>query len=228
MVVDDTPEIVEGLKIALSDAGFEVQGVSDGRDALRAFYENPPDLILLDLMLPGMGGTEVCKRVRAMSDTPVIILSALDDEAQKIHALTIGADDYVVKGAGIGELLARIKASLRRVKLNRETGSTTHYSDGLLQVDFTRQSVRVGDRPLELTPIEFKLLTELVRHEGKPLSSNELLEAVWGSGYETDSLVKWHISRLRRKLSAVLGRPDPGVIVTRRGYGYAYQEQSAA
>lgn len=228
LVVEDTPDILQGLLLALTDAGYQASGVSDGREALRAFYEDPPELILLDLMLPGLSGTDICKRVRTVSDTPIIILSAVDDEAQKIHALTIGADDYVVKGVSIGELLARIKAALRRVRLNRETGSSTHYSDSLLQVDFTRQAVSVNGRSVELTPIEFKLLAELVRHEGQPLSSNELLEAVWGSGYETDSLVKWHISRLRRKLSSAMNRPENGMIVTRRGYGYAYQEQAAA
>lgn len=228
LVIEDTPDILRGLVMALTDAGYQASGVKDGREALRTFYEDPADLILLDLMLPGMSGTEVCKRVRAVSDTPIIILSAVDDEAQKIHALTIGADDYVVKGAGMGELLARIKASLRRVRLNRKTGSSTHYSDALLEVDFTRQAVTVNKRHVELTPIEFKLLAELVRHEGQPLSSNELLEAVWGSGYETDSLVKWHISRLRRKLGAAMNRPEMGMIVTRRGYGYAYLEQAAA
>ncbi len=228
LVVEDTPDILQGLLLALNDAGYQASGVSDGRDALRTFYQEPPDLILLDLMLPGLSGTEICKRVRAVSDTPIIILSAVDDEAQKIHALTIGADDYIVKGTGIGELLARIKASLRRVRLNRATGSSTHYSDAMLEVDFTRQAVSVNKRSVELTPIEFKLLAELVRHEGQPLSSNELLEAVWGTGYETDSLVKWHISRLRRKLSSAMNRPEMGMIVTRRGYGYAYLEQAAA
>lgn len=228
LVVEDNPDVLQGLLLALNEAGYQPVGVSDGRDAVRSFYQDPPDLILLDLMLPGLSGTEICKRIRAVSDTPIIILSANDDEAQKIHALTIGADDYVVKGAGIGELLARIKASLRRVRLNRASGSSTHYSDALLEVDFTRQAVNVNGRAVELTPIEFKLLAELVRHEGQPLSSNELLEAVWGTGYETDSLVKWHISRLRRKLGTAMNRPEMGMIVTRRGYGYAYLEQAAA
>lgn len=227
LVVEDTSEVLDGLLLALREADYSATGVSDGREALRAFYEQAPDLVLLDMMLPGLNGTEICKRIRSVSDTPIIILSAVDDEAQKIHALTVGADDYVVKGAGIGELLARIKASLRRVRLNRESGSDTHYSDSLLEVDFTRQSVTVSGKSIELTPIEFKLLAELVRHEGQPMSSNELLEAVWGVGYETDSLVKWHISRLRRKLSTALNRPEMGMIVTRRGYGYAYLENAA-
>lgn len=228
LVVEDTPDILQGLILALTGAGFRPTGISDGRDALKKFYEDTPDLVLLDLMLPGLSGTEICKRIRAVSDVPVIFLSAVDDEAQKIHALTIGADDYIVKGAGIGELLARVKASLRRVKLNNTTRSATSYADSALQMDFTRQSVTLNNRPIELTPIEFKLLAELVRHEGQPLSSNELLEAIWDSGYETDSLVKWHISRLRRKLSTAFNRPDMDMIVTRRGYGYAYFEQAAA
>jgi DNA-binding response OmpR family regulator len=227
LVVEDTPDIRQGLVLMLSDAGYRPVAVGDGREALREFYETQPDLILLDLMLPGMGGTEVCKRVRAVSDTPVIILSAVDDEAQKIHALAIGADDYVVKGAGMGELLARVAASLRRVQLSRAERSSSHYADAVLEVDFAKQAVSVGGRSIELTPIEFKLLSELVRHEGRPLSSNELLETVWGKGYETDSLVKWHISRLRRKLGAAMGRPEMDMIVTRRGYGYAYLEQAA-
>ena len=228
LVVEDTPDIRQGLVLTLTDAGYHVTGVGDGREALREFYESQPHLILLDLMLPGMNGSEICKRVRAVSDVPVIMLSAMDDEAQKIHALTVGADDYVVKGAGMGELLARVAASLRRVQLSRSDKSSTHYSDAALSVDFTKQAVSVGGKSIELTPIEFKLLAELVRHEGRPLSSNELLEAVWGRGYETDSLVKWHISRLRRKLGTAMGRPEMDMIVTRRGYGYAYLEQAQA
>ena len=228
LVVEDNPDILQGLMLALSGAGFAPNGISDGRDALKQFYAETPDLVLLDLMLPGLSGTEICKRIRSVSDVPVIFLSAVDDEAQKIHALAIGADDYIVKGAGVGELIARIKASLRRVKLNRTTRSATSYADAALQIDFTRQAVTVNRRPIELTPIEFKLLAELVRHEGRPLSSKELLEAIWGTGYETDSLVKWHISRLRRKLSTAFNRPDMDMIVTRRGFGYAYFEQAAA
>lgn len=227
LVVEDAPDIRKGLTMVLQESGYRTMPVADGREALREFYESQPDLVLLDLMLPGMSGAEICKRVRSVSDTPVIFLSAVDDEAQKIHALTIGADDYVVKGASMGELLARVSASLRRVHLDRTERSSTHYSDAVLEVDFAKQAVSVGGRAIELTPIEFKLLGELVRHEGRPLSSNELLETVWGKGYETDSLVKWHISRLRRKLSVAMGRPEMDMIVTRRGYGYAYLEQAA-
>jgi DNA-binding response OmpR family regulator len=228
LIVEDNQDIREGLLLTLGDAGYTPLPAADGREALRLFYEQQPGVILLDLMLPGMSGTEVCKRVRTVSDTPVIILSAVDDEAQKIHSLTIGADDYIVKGAGIGELLARIRACIRRVQINRTERKSTHYSDAVLQVDFTKQAVKVNGRDIELTPIEFRLLSELVRHEGRPLSSAELLETVWGKGYETDSLVKWHISRLRRKLGAAMRRPDMDMIVTRRGYGYAYLEQAAA
>jgi DNA-binding response OmpR family regulator len=228
LVVEDTQAIRDGLLLALSEAGYETRAADNGRDALKEFYEFQPDLVLLDLMLPAMNGAEVCKRIRSASDTPVIILSAVDDEAQKVHALTIGADDYVVKGAGIGELLARIKAALRRARLRRSTRPASHYADTLLEIDFAKQAVAVSGRSVELTPIEFRLLSELVRHEGRPLSSVELLTAVWGPDYEADSLVKWHISRLRRKLSKAMGRPEMDMIVTRRGYGYAYFEQAAA
>jgi DNA-binding response OmpR family regulator len=228
LLVDDSPEVVQGLTLALAEAGYLTRSATDGPGALREFYSSQPDVILLDLMLPGMTGTEVCKRVRSLSDTPVIILSAVEDEAQKIYALTIGADDYVVKGTGIGELLARISACIRRQELNRTTSAQLGYADAALEIDFSRHLVRVGGKNLELTPIEFKLLAELVKHEGRPLSSNELLDAVWGPGFETDSLVKWHISRLRRKLSTAMRKPEMDVIVTRRGYGYAYLEQQAA
>lgn len=227
LVVEDSPDIRQALVIMLTDAGYETVAVGDGREALKDFYNSQPSLVLLDLMLPGMSGTEICKRIRTVSDTPVIMLSAVDDEAQKIHALTVGADDYVVKGAGMGELLARVAAGIRRHRIGRTTKSSTHYKDATLTVDFTKQAVTVGGRSIELTPIEFKLLSELVRHEGRPLSSNELLETVWGRGYEADSLVKWHISRLRRKLGAALGKPEMDMIVTRRGFGYAYLEQAA-
>ena len=228
LVVEDTPDIRDGLLLALGDAGYGARAIDNGREALREFYEYQPDLVLLDLMLPGMNGAEVCRRVRSASETPVIILSAVDDEARKVHALAIGADDYVVKGAGIGELLARIGAALRRARMRRATRPTSQYADAVLQIDFAKQSAAVGGRDAGLTPIEFRLLAELVRNEGKPLSSNDLLTAVWGPGYEADSLVKWHVSRLRKKLAKVMGRPDMDMIVTRRGYGYAYLEQAAA
>ena len=228
LLVDDSPEVIRGLTLALTEAGFQTSSATDGPGALREFYSAQPDLILLDLMLPGMTGTEVCKRVRTLSDTPVIILSAVDDEAQKIYALTIGADDYVVKGTGVGELVARVKACIRRQELNRASPSQSGYSDASLEIDFSRHIASVRGKNLELTPIEFKLLTELVKHEGRPLSSDELLDSVWGPGFKTDSLVKWHISRLRRKLGGAMRRPEMDVIVTRRGYGYAYLEQRAA
>ena len=220
LVVDDAPDILEALVITLNDSGFETQGASDGRAALRAFYEFQPQLVVLDLVMPMMSGIEVCRQVRAMSDVPVVFLSGVEETDQKVEALQAGGDDFIVKGGSFNEMLARIEANLRRAVSNAPTPINDRFQDGFLDINFITSEVTANGVPVDLTPIEYRLLTELVNQIGSPVPPTDLLERVWGPNYETENLVKWHMSRLRKKL----GDNDPmsKLIVTRRGFGYVY------
>lgn len=220
LVVDDAPDVLEALVITLNDSGFETLGAPDGRAALRAFYEFQPQLVVLDLVMPIMSGIEVCRQIRAMSDVPVVFLSGVEDTEQKVEALRAGGDDFVVKGGSFTELQARIEANLRRAVSSTPTPINDRFEDGFLNINFITSEVTVNRVPVDLTPIEYRLLTELVNHIGTPVPPTDLLERVWGPDYETENLVKWHMSRLRKKL----GDNDPTMklIVTRRGFGYVY------
>ena len=220
LVVDDAPDVLEALVITLNDSGFETLGAPDGRAALRAFYEFQPQLVVLDLVMPIMSGIEVCRQIRAMSDVPVVFLSGVEDTEQKVEALRAGGDDFVVKGGSFTELQARIEANLRRAVSSTPTPINDRFEDGFLNINFITSEVTVNRVPVDLTPIEYRLLTELVIHIGTPVPPTDLLERVWGPDYETENLVKWHMSRLRKKL----GDNDPTMklIVTRRGFGYVY------
>ena len=220
LVVDDAPDVLEALVIALNDSGFETHGASDGRAALRAFYEFQPQLVLLDLIMPTMSGLEVCRQVRAMSDVPVVFLSGIEDIDRKVEAFRAGGDDFIVKGGSFSELLARIEANLRRAVSSTPSQIIDRFQDGFLDINFVTSEVTANGIPVDLTPIEYRLLTELVNHIGSPVPPTDLLERVWGPDYETENLVKWHMSRLRKKL----GDNDPmsKLIVTRRGFGYVY------
>ena len=220
LVVDDAPDILEALVITLNDSGFETLGASDGRTALRAFYEFQPQLVVLDLVMPMMSGVEVCRQVRAMSDVPVVFLSGVEDIDQKVEALRAGGDDFIVKGGSFTELLARIEANLRRAVSTAPTPINDRFQDGFLDINFVTSEVTTNGVHVDLTPIEYRLLTELVNNIGSPVPPTDLLERVWGPNYETENLVKWHMSRLRKKL----GDNDPTnkLIVTRRGFGYVY------
>ncbi|MDP6667413.1 MAG: response regulator transcription factor, partial [Dehalococcoidia bacterium] len=214
LVVDDAPDILDALLITFEDSGFKTLGASDGRTALRAFYEFQPQLVVLDLVMPMMSGIEICRQVRAMSDVPVVFLSGVEDTDQKVEALRAGGDDFVVKGGSFTELLARIEANLRRAVSNHPTPINDRFQDGFLDINFVTSEVMTNGTPVDLTPIEYRLLNELVNHIGSPVPPTDLLERIWGPDYETENLVKWHMSRLRKKL----GDTDPNnkLIVTRR------------
>lgn len=220
LVVDDAPDVLEALVITLNDSGYETLGASDGRAALRAFYEFQPQLVVLDLVMPMMSGIEVCRQVRAMSDVPIVFLSGVEDSDQKVEALRAGGDDFIVKGGNFSELIARIEANLRRAIFSSPTPINDHFQDGFLDINFITSEVAVDGARIDLTPIEYKLLTELVNHIGSPVPPTDLLERVWGPDYETENLVKWHMSRLRKKLGD--NDPTSKLIVTRRGFGYVY------
>ena len=220
LVVDDAPDILDALVMTLEDSGFQTLGASDGRAALRSFYEFQPQLVVLDLVMPMMSGIDVCRQVRSMSDVPVVFLSGVEDIDQKVEALRVGGDDFVVKGGSFSELLARIEANLRRAVSATPTPINDRFQDGFLDINFVTSEVAANGGPIDLTPIEYRLLSELVNHIGTPVPPTDLLERVWGPNYETENLVKWHMSRLRKKI----GDTDPQnkLIVTRRGFGYVY------
>ena len=220
LVVDDAPDILEALVVTLNDASFETLGAPDGRSALRVFYEFQPQLVVLDLVMPMMNGIEVCRQVRAMSDVPVVFLSGVEDTDQKIEALRAGGDDFIVKGGSFTELIARIEANLRRAVSSPPTPIIDRFQDGFLDINFVTSEVAANGVLVDLTPIEYRLLAELINHIGTPVPPTDLLERVWGPNYETENLVKWHMSRLRKKLGD--NDPHSKLIVTRRGFGYVY------
>lgn len=219
LVVEDSREILDGLDEYFSEEGFAVQGVSTGDEALKVFYQYQPDLVFLDVMLPGMSGFDICARIRELSEVPVIMYSALGSEAEKVQAFENGADDYIVKGTGMGEVMARVSAVMRRSSAT-PSDSSENYTDTVLNINFSNQTVSVRGEAVDLTPTEYKLLTTLVGQKGRPIPADQLLHGVWGREYSTDELVKWHIGHLRRKME--LDPSSPKLIITRRGYGYVY------
>jgi DNA-binding response OmpR family regulator len=218
LVVDDDEDIRLLLEELLRGAGYVVSSAQDGRAALRIFHGTPSDLVILDLSMPELDGFETLERLRDLSDVPVILLTARSGEIDKVRGFRAGADDYVVKPFGRQELLARIEALLRRAP--RAT-HVQHYEDGVLSIDYGRRLVMSRGLPVRLTPLEFRLLAALVEHAGNVLSSDQLVERVWGhaAGVSTDQ-VKLYISYLRKKLGQAADGFEP--IETVRGFGYRY------
>ena len=219
LVVEDEPAIALGLGDDLRMEGYEVEVVGDGIAALRRAREGPFDLILLDVMLPGKDGFDVCRELRrAGLRTPIVMLTAKTQEAEKVLGFELGADDYVTKPFGTRELRARIKALLRRAGSENENRS---YRFGDVEVNFERGDVHRGEEVVELTPIEFKLLELFVQSRGRVLSRDRLLEAAWGPDtYASDRIVDNHIANLRRKIE-----PDPAnpkYLRNLRGLGYRF------
>jgi DNA-binding response OmpR family regulator len=226
LVIEDSADIREALQEGFNEEGYSTSAVADGDEALRVFYEFQPDLVLLDVLLPGTTGFDLRERIRSMSNVPVIILSGLADEREKIRAFEKGADDYVVKGTGMGEILARVAAGLRRASSPNGPTPVDKYSDDALEIDFARRTVSVRGEATDLTPTEYKLLSMLVRQKGQPVPAEQLLHSVWGREYDTEELVKWHVGHLRRKVET--DPASPQLIITRRGFGYVYIEQRSA
>jgi two-component system alkaline phosphatase synthesis response regulator PhoP len=219
LVVEDEPGIALGLEDDLKMEGYEVEVARDGITASRRARETPFDLILLDLMLPGKDGLEVCRELRrAGLRTPILMLTAKAQEAEKVMGLEIGADDYVTKPFGARELRARIKALLRRASDGAEP---EQYSFGDVEVDFQRGELRHKGRAVEMTPIEFKLMGLFIRSRGRVLSRERLIEGVWGPDtYASDRVVDNHIANLRKKIE-----PDPAnprYLRNLRGLGYRF------
>jgi two-component system KDP operon response regulator KdpE len=215
LVVDDEPQILRALTTTLRGVGYEVERASTGEEALALAGSRPPDAIVLDLILPDISGVEVCRELRRWSAVPVVILSAVGDEEQKVAALDAGADDYVTKPFGVAELLARIRAALRRVV---PTGDPVIVI-GDLAIDLERSSATILGRPVALTRTEFALLSVLARNAGKLLTHSALLREVWGPEYQAESAyLHVYVSHLRAKLEP--DRTRPRYILTEPGAGY--------
>lgn len=216
LVVDNERPIRRFLNASLCNR-YTILEAENGVDALHAAAVNQPDVIILDLGLPDMDGTEVTRRLREWTDVPVIVISVRDSEQDKVAALDAGADDYLTKPFGISELLARIRVALRRSNKS-ETESVIYLNDGLL-VDLMKREVRVNDRLVMLTPTEYSILRTLVNHAGKVLTHQQLIKEVWGGNYEADShLLRVNVSNLRRKIEPDPTRPH--YILTEPGVGY--------
>lgn len=216
LVVDDETPIRRYLRAALTAQGFTVYEATDGEEALSAVLTHRPDMIILDLGLPDFDGIEVTRRLREWSQTPIIILSVREAEQDKIAALDAGADDYLTKPFGTGELMARMRVVQRRQIAN--TKNEPVFESGALKVDFARRLVTVDEKEIQLTPTEYDLLRLLVTHAGKVITHRQLLRQVWGEGYEDMHILRVNISNLRGKLEPDPARPT--YLVTEAGVGY--------
>ncbi len=220
LLVEDDPAIAEGLTASLESEGFAVSWIDRGDQALTAWEQERPDVIVLDLMLPGTSGIELCRRIRVRSDVPIIMVTARDGEVDRVVGLELGADDYVTKPFSTRELIARIRAVLRRFQLPA-TPATAVVAAGVC-VDRPRHEVHVGEQPVELTPKEFDLLEYLVENAGLVLTRRQLIEEIWGSDYVGDTkTLDVHIKRLRAKVEPDAGQPR--YITTVRGVGYRFE-----
>ncbi|MBI5650441.1 MAG: response regulator transcription factor [Chloroflexi bacterium] len=220
LIVDDEPETLKYVGANLRARGYDIVTAGDGRAALKIANETAFDLIVLDIGMPGLDGFEVCQAIRRDSDVPIVMLSARGQEKDIVRALDLGADDYLTKPFGAEELVARVRAVMRRAT-PAASASRPPLVIGELKIDFDARQVAIQDREIHLTPTEYNLLTYLANHAGKVLTHRMLLQAVWGAEYATESDYLWaYIRRLRRKLE-----PDPAnprYILTEPGVGYSF------
>jgi len=224
LLIDDDPAFVRLVEHVLTQKGYEVLSASSGGEGLRLLFVHRPDLVLLDVVMPGMDGWQTCSRIRDISDVPIIMLTAHEKtEEDIVRALDYGADDYLIKPVRSRELVARVRAVMRRAELPaRERGGIT-YSDGFLTVDITERRVLVNGEQVKLTPIEFRLLALLLQNAGRILTHRQLLEKVWGWEYIDDvDYVRIYVWHLRQKIE-----PDPSqprYVITEPGVGYYFRK----
>jgi two-component system KDP operon response regulator KdpE len=219
LVVDDEPQIVRALKVVLREAGFEALPAATAAEALDLAAVRPPEAAIVDLVLPDLDGIEVTRRLREWSEMPILVLSAVGEEDQKVRALEAGADDYITKPFGTRELVARLQAALRRA--GRLESEPSIDADGL-EIDLAARVVRRDGEPVHLTPIEFDLLRALARNRGRLMTHRKLLSEVWGPEYVEDiQPLRTHIARLRAKIEPE-GVEAPRYIVTDPGIGYRF------
>lgn len=219
LVVDDEPLYQRLLKVNMEKEGFEVITAGNGEEALDLVSSKHPDLILMDVMMPKLDGLTACERIRQFSNVPIIILTARGDEQDRVQGLNLGADDYVVKPFSATELVARVRAVLRRMEGAEQSIPNRFFVHNNLKIDFARAEVWKDDKPIFLSATEYKLLIHFAHNVGKVLTAEELLEAIWGLHYREDKEILWvSIARLRQKLED--NAHSPQHIVTRAGLGY--------
>lgn len=221
LIVDDEPRYLRLLEANLRTEGYEVVTAQDGLQALDVFSSNPIDLVLLDVMMPRLDGFATCQRLREFSNVPIVILTAKGDEQDRVRGLDLGADDYLIKPFSATELLARVRAVLRRVQSPAAdmTGQARFFTHEDLKIDFARAEVWCGETVISLSATEYRLLLQFAHNMGKILTSEELLSSVWGPEYKGDKEILWvSIARLRQKLEK--DAHSPRHIVTRSGLGY--------
>jgi len=224
LVVDDEREILRALQRSLTAHGYKVFTARSGEEAIEAFARHRPDLLLLDLLLPGISGLEVVRRVRAASNVPIIVLSVKEAEHDKVEALDLGADDYVPKPFGMNEVLARIRVALRHVA-RVQTGTEPRFQAGPLEVDFAARRVLVNGQQVQLTPTEYELLKIFITHRGKILTRQMLLRELWGAeAHARMHSLHVYVAQLRQKIEPV--PEQPRFIVTIPGVGYRFNEDA--
>ena len=219
LVVDDEPRYLRLLEANLRTEGYEVFSAQDGSQALEIFSANPTDMILLDVMMPQLDGFAVCQRIRQFSNVPIIMLTAKGEEQDRVRGLDMGADDYLTKPFSATELLARVRAVLRRSQASKDVSQSRVFEHENLRIDFARAEVWRGTQPVFLSATEYRLLLQFAHNTGKVMSAEELLTSVWGAEYREDKEILWvSIARLRQKLED--DAHNPRHIVTRSGLGY--------
>ncbi len=219
LIVDDEPRYLRLLDANLRTDGYDVVTAQDGVQALDVFSSQPVDLILLDIMMPKLDGFATCQRIREFSTVPIIILTAKGEEQDRVRGLDLGADDYLVKPFSATELLARVRAVLRRAQVSIESGQARYFTHGNLRIDFARAEVWRGDTAVYLSATEYRLLLQFAHNVGKIMTAEDLLANIWGPEYRDDKEILWvSIARLRQKLEDDAHAPKH--IVTRSGLGY--------
>jgi two-component system KDP operon response regulator KdpE len=223
LLIDDNKLDRKIARDSLSNAGFAVLEATDGVAGLRLLYDDRPDIVLLDVVMPGMDGWTVCERIRELCEVPIILLTSLNREDEMVRGLNLGADDFVSKPISPSHLTARVQAVLRRTQAPVQTDREVAYDDGTLVIDAAKHEVRLAGEPVELTPTEFRLLIALVRRPGLVQSFESLLITVWGSEYADDiDFLRVYVWRLRKKIEADSEKPH--WILTDRGFGYRFAE----
>lgn len=219
LVVDDEERYIRLMEANLVSEGYEVLKAMSGQEAVDVVGSQRPDLVLLDVMMPGINGFQACQRIREFSSVPIIMVTAKGEERDRVQGLDVGADDYIVKPYSASELLARVRAVLRRSELSKGTFQQTVFKHGSLTIDFARAEVFNEDTMIFLSATEYRLLLQFAHGVGRVISSDELLENVWGPEYKDDKEILWvSISRLRQKLET--DHKNPEHILTRPGLGY--------
>ncbi len=221
LIIEDDDSLAMLMRLQLESKNYAVQVAPNGADGLRQASTWQPDLVLLDIMMPDLDGWTVCQRLHEMSDVPVIFVTAVGQERNIVRGLQLGADDYIAKPFSTKELLARVEAVLRRRRQGDEVAVPPPYTNGWLMIDTEARAVTVNDKPINLSPIEFRLLTTLVHHAGKVLTHEFLLEQVWGSAFKQERhYLKLYVWYLRQKIEPDVNRPQ--YILTERGVGYRF------